>query len=129
MKKATAMQAVLKPAAISQVDFFQWNPALDDGTDIIPAGYRVNLPPERIQPFVRAQARATPAKSLGGVKRKPAGRLVTAPRLGKPGTNTSSTSGSRAALSIAAKGPNTTRTKEQVVKDLAARHRLNIAAQ
>jgi hypothetical protein len=81
MKKATALQAVLKPAAISQVDFFQWNPALDDDTDIIPAGYRVNLPPERIQPFVRAQVRATPAKSLGGVKRKPAGRLVTAPRL------------------------------------------------
>ena len=129
VKKATALQAVLKPAAISQVDFFQWNPALDDGTDVIPAGYRVNLPPERIQPFVRAQARAIPAKSPGGVERKPGGKLVTAQRVGKPGTNTSSTSGSRAAVTIAAKGPNTTRTKEQVVKELAARHQLNIAGQ
>ena len=32
VKKATTVEALLKPAAISRGDFFQWNPALADGT-------------------------------------------------------------------------------------------------
>jgi peptidoglycan lytic transglycosylase D len=59
MKKPLPVGAVLKPAAISEDDFFDWNPALNPGAKLIPAGYRVKLPAERIDGFLSAQRRIT----------------------------------------------------------------------
>lgn len=111
VKKTTALDAVLRPAAISQGDFFQWNPALEAGTKVIPAGYRVNLPAEKIQSFLAAQARAaaTPVKA-------------------KPVSNAGSAKTVRAAVSSVPKDRVSVRTKDRVVKDLTARQSLKVAA-
>ena len=58
IKRQAALQAVLKPAAISQRDFFDWNPALNPAVKIIPVGYRVKLPPDKVDEFVAAHKRA-----------------------------------------------------------------------
>jgi membrane-bound lytic murein transglycosylase D len=52
------LNAVLKPAAITQSDFFDWNPALDRDIKAIPAGYRVRLPAHKLDAFVTAHRRA-----------------------------------------------------------------------
>jgi len=49
------IQAVLKPAAISHNDFFDWNPALNPTTQYLPVGYRVKVPPEKVSGFLAAQ--------------------------------------------------------------------------
>ena len=66
VKRTVSIQSMLKPAAISQSDFFEWNPALNPTVTMIPAGYRVNIPPEKASRFSAAQQRtvAAPAKSL-----------------------------------------------------------------
>ena len=56
--RQTPLHAVLKPAAISQRDFFEWNPALQPTAKVIPTGYRVKLPPHKVDAFVSAQKRA-----------------------------------------------------------------------
>jgi membrane-bound lytic murein transglycosylase D len=56
--KRAPLFAVLKPAAISQNDFFEWNPALDPTAKLIPLGYRVKLPPDKIDDFLSAHRRA-----------------------------------------------------------------------
>jgi membrane-bound lytic murein transglycosylase D len=58
IKQPVALGTLLKPAAISQSDFFDWNPALNDGTNVLPVGYRVKLPPERFDSFLAAHHRA-----------------------------------------------------------------------
>jgi membrane-bound lytic murein transglycosylase D len=58
VQRQTPLQAVLKPAAISQRDFFEWNPALQPTAKVIPTGYRVKLPPHKVDAFVSAQKRA-----------------------------------------------------------------------
>ena len=58
VKAPTALHALLKPAAISQNEFFQWNPSLDAGTKVLPSGYSVRLPADKVEPFITAQNRA-----------------------------------------------------------------------
>jgi len=57
IKRAVPVQPLLKPAAIAQKDFYEWNPALSPTTKVIPAGYRVKLPPEKVKGFAAAQRR------------------------------------------------------------------------
>jgi hypothetical protein len=51
------IQSLLKPAAVSQSDFFEWNPALNTTTTVIPAGYRIKIPPEKAGRFAIFQRR------------------------------------------------------------------------
>ena len=57
VNRSATLQTLLKPAAISQRDFFEWNPALDPTAEIIPVGYRVKLPPDRVNDFLAAHKR------------------------------------------------------------------------
>ena len=68
VKRPAALQAVLKPAAISQSDFFEWNPALEPNTKMIPLGYRVKLPAEKIETFLAAHNQAA---DLTAVRKSP----------------------------------------------------------
>lgn len=61
MKRQAPLLAVLKPAAISQSAFFEWNPALDPKAKIIPVGYRVKLPPDKVDDFLAAERRSLAA--------------------------------------------------------------------
>jgi membrane-bound lytic murein transglycosylase D len=61
VKRSAKLQALLKPAAISQRDFFEWNPALDPTAQSIPVGYRVRLPPDKIDDFLAAHKRTDAA--------------------------------------------------------------------
>ena len=63
VKRTVSIQSVLKPAAISQSDFFEWNPALSPTVKMIPAGYRVNIPPEKASRFLAAQQRMVDART------------------------------------------------------------------
>lgn len=74
VKGPAALQAVLSPAAISQRDFFEWNPALETTAKTIPVGYRVKLPPDKVDDFVAAHKRAGAAMSRNKIAatRKPA---------------------------------------------------------
>ena len=58
VRRGAPLLAVLKPAAISQDDFFEWNPALDPTAKFIPLGYRVKLPPDKVDVFLSAHRRA-----------------------------------------------------------------------
>lgn len=130
VKKVTALDAVLKPAAISHSDFFQWNPALETGTRLIPPGYRVNLPAEKAQLFVAAQARAgAPVGKLaagGGQKR--GAKAASAQVARKPESKNGAAKSVRSAAPAAPKTPASNRTKAQLVKDLTARQTVNLAA-
>jgi membrane-bound lytic murein transglycosylase D len=92
--KRAPLFAVLKPAAISQNDFFEWNPALDPTAKFIPLGYRVKLPPDRVDDFLSAHRRAlaTPSAKKIAITSKPrnsrstleikkAGKVVTKPAI------------------------------------------------
>lgn len=57
--RQTAIHSLLKPAAISAGDFFEWNPAISPSSKYLPAGYRVKLPPEKLEGFLSAQRRGT----------------------------------------------------------------------
>ncbi len=61
VQRQVALHAVLKPAAISQDDFFEWNPALDRDIKALPVGYRVKLPEHKFEAFVAAHRRAVAA--------------------------------------------------------------------
>jgi membrane-bound lytic murein transglycosylase D len=71
MKRQAPLQAVLKPAAISQSEFFEWNPALEPKAQFLPAGYRVKLPPDKVDDFLAAQRRALMAsvKKVAAVRK------------------------------------------------------------
>jgi peptidoglycan lytic transglycosylase D len=96
IKRQAPLHAVLKPAAISHNDFFEWNPALDREIRAIPVGYRVKLPAHKLDAFMAAQRRvvaspskkpsptikssATPAQNRGGsVNAKPATKSAARP--------------------------------------------------
>lgn len=64
------LDIVLKPAAITQSEFFNWNPALDREIKAIPAGYRVKLPADKVPGFIAAQRAA--AKKMITKSRRPA---------------------------------------------------------
>jgi membrane-bound lytic murein transglycosylase D len=57
VKRRVLVNSLLTPTAISHNDFFQWNPALEPTTRYLPLGYRVKLPPEKLDSFVAAQRR------------------------------------------------------------------------
>jgi peptidoglycan lytic transglycosylase D len=61
VKRQAPLNAVLKPASITQNDFFEWNPALDRDIKAIPMGYRVKLPAHKIDTFAAAHRRAADA--------------------------------------------------------------------
>ena len=58
VKRQSQLHAVLKPAAISQNEFFEWNPALDENLKTLPLGYRIKLPPHKMEAFALAEKRA-----------------------------------------------------------------------
>jgi membrane-bound lytic murein transglycosylase D len=58
VRRPAKLQALLMPAAISQRDFFEWNPALDPAAQSIPLGYRVKLRPDKVDDFLAADTRA-----------------------------------------------------------------------
>jgi hypothetical protein len=75
IKRLVLVQSLLKPAAISQNDFFEWNPALSATTKYLPVGYRVKLPSEKVESFVAAQRRisaAGPSKKTAVLTKAPA---------------------------------------------------------
>jgi membrane-bound lytic murein transglycosylase D len=57
IKRQVQVQSVLKPAAIAQSDFFDWNPALNPTSKVLPVGYSVKVPPDKVDDFVAAQRR------------------------------------------------------------------------
>jgi membrane-bound lytic murein transglycosylase D len=61
VKRQVPLHAVLRPAAISQDNFFEWNPALDRDIKVLPVGYRVKLPGQKLEAFVAAHRRAVAA--------------------------------------------------------------------
>ena len=61
VSRQAPLSAVLKPAAIAQNEFFEWNPALDRDIKAIPVGYRVKLPADKVDPFIAAQRRVADA--------------------------------------------------------------------
>ena len=63
LKRQAPLQAMLKPAAISQSDFFEWNPALDPNAKFIPVGYQIKLPPNKVDDFLAAERRVALAAS------------------------------------------------------------------
>jgi membrane-bound lytic murein transglycosylase D len=69
IKRQVTIQSLLKPAAVSQSDFFEWNPALSPTATMIPAGYRVKIPPEKAGRFAILQRRTldNPAKKKSGL--------------------------------------------------------------
>ena len=61
------LRSVLKPAAISETEFFDWNPALDPTVKLLPAGYRIKLPPEKVDEFIAAERRVERSSSKPAV--------------------------------------------------------------
>ena len=52
IKRAVPIESLLKTAAVSQTQFFEWNRALDTSSKDVPAGYGVKLPIERAERFI-----------------------------------------------------------------------------
>src|ERR1051325_9443276 len=106
-KRPIPLRLVLKPAAMSSSDFFQWNPALDAAATMLPGGYRIKLPPDKVDDFLAAERRiVTPAPKARGKSVKKSSdrpkRLVTAARRNNPPPKVSISHGSRAAVKLAA---------------------------
>ena len=70
VKRTAPLHAVLKPATIAHSDFYEWNPAFHSDTKLIPAGYSVKLPPEKVDDFQAAQRRLTAAPAKVAVKKR-----------------------------------------------------------
>jgi membrane-bound lytic murein transglycosylase D len=77
--RPVALAALLKPAAISQTDFFDWNPALSPTAKVLPLGYRVKLPPEKVNSFLEADRRLMRGATVS--KRPPTTRVIAAPAM------------------------------------------------
>ncbi|MGB7948873.1 MAG: hypothetical protein WCH75_14405, partial [Candidatus Binatia bacterium] len=88
IKRSVSIRSLLKPAAVSPVDFFEWNPALSPTITVIPAGYRVKVPAERAGGFAMLEPPATRKKSSVVGARKalvpPKGKAATKPRKKNP---------------------------------------------
>ena len=101
------LRSVLKPAAISPSDFFEWNPALDASATLLPAGYRIKLPPEKVDDFVAAERRAAMSapkarpKSMGNSSERPK-RAIAAARKSGQLRKASTTRASSASMKLAA---------------------------
>ena len=83
IKRPVPIQSLLKPTAVSHGDFLEWNPAISPTASIIPAGYRVKVPPEKADRFAIAQRRAIETQAE---KKRAAGTNPTdgGSRSGKP---------------------------------------------
>jgi membrane-bound lytic murein transglycosylase D len=57
IKRPLPIHSLLRPTAVSHGDFLEWNPAVSPTANIIPAGYRVKVPPEKADRFAIAQRR------------------------------------------------------------------------
>jgi membrane-bound lytic murein transglycosylase D len=57
IKRPLSIDSLLRPTAVSHGDFLEWNPAVSTTATIIPAGYRIKVPPEKADRFVVAQLR------------------------------------------------------------------------
>jgi len=86
LKRSAPLQPMLKPAAIAQSDFFEWNPALDPNAKVIPAGYRVKLPPDKVDDFLAAERHmaAQPASKKAPVARQKPQTVKHTTRVAKP---------------------------------------------
>jgi membrane-bound lytic murein transglycosylase D len=106
-KRAMPLRSVLTPAAISSSDFFEWNPALDSAATMLPAGYRIKLPPDKVDDFLTAERRVVTlspkprTKSLNKNSARPK-RVVAAVRKNSQATKVSVSRGSRAPVKLAA---------------------------
>ena len=121
MKTATALHALLKPAAISQSEFFQWNPALKANTQVLPSGYSVRLPAEKVDPFLAAQSRALePAPVKKNLPAKSPGNFSTAKLRGANAKRSVTSTGIRAKAKAASQSAKRPAAKSQPLK-LASR--------
>ena len=106
-KGAMPLRSVLTPAAISPSDFFEWNPALDSAATMLPAGYRIKLPPDKVDDFLTAERRVVTlspkprTKSLNKNSARPK-RVVAAVRKNSQPMKVSVSRGSRAPVKLAA---------------------------
>jgi membrane-bound lytic murein transglycosylase D len=106
-KRAMPLRSVLTPSAISPSDFFEWNPALDSAATMLPAGYRIKLPPDKVDDFLTAERRVVTlspkprTRSLNKNSARPK-RVVAAVRKNSQPTKVSVSRGSRAPVKLAA---------------------------
>lgn len=54
MERPVSIAALLKPTDIARNEFLEWNPALSPKVRDIPKGYRVKVPPEKLEHFLAA---------------------------------------------------------------------------
>ena len=106
-QRAMPLRLVLTPAAISPSDFFEWNPALDSAATMLPAGYRIKLPPDKVDDFLTAERRVvtlSPKPRTKSLNKNTAGpkRVVAAARKNSQPTKVSVSRGSRAPVKLAA---------------------------
>jgi peptidoglycan lytic transglycosylase D len=94
LKRQAPLIALLKPAAISHNEFLEWNPALEPTAKFIPLGYRVKLPPEKVDDFLAANRRLSASPAIK--KTSATGRL----RDGKGGTLVRTTKGKTSGKTI-----------------------------
>jgi membrane-bound lytic murein transglycosylase D len=72
IKRPLPLQSLLQPAAISQSDFFEWNPALNSSATTLPLGYPVKVASHKVAVFMAALRRAVqkpPKKPSAGTLR------------------------------------------------------------
>lgn len=106
-KRAMPLRSVLTPSAISPSDFFEWNPALDSAATMLPAGYKIKLPPDKVDDFLTAERRVVTlspkprTRSLNKNSARPK-RVVAAVRKNSQPTKVSVSRGSRAPVKLAA---------------------------
>lgn len=106
-KHAMPLRSVLTPSAISPSDFFEWNPALDSAATMLPAGYKIKLPPDKVDDFLTAERRVVTlspkprTRSLNKNSARPK-RVVAAVRKNSQPTKVSVSRGSRAPVKLAA---------------------------
>lgn len=106
-KRAMPLRSVFTPAAISPSDFFEWNPALDSAATMLPAGYKIKLPPDKVDDFLTAERRVVTlspkprTRSLNKNSARPK-RVVAAVRKNSQPTKVSVSRGSRAPVKLTA---------------------------
>jgi hypothetical protein len=117
----TALHALLKPAAISQSEFFSWNPALESNTKVLPSGYWVKLPADKVEPFLAAQSRAAEPASVKKMAASKAKGNTSAAKVRGAGAKSSvKPASARAATIVKAKAPSRI-AKRPVVKPAPSR--------
>jgi membrane-bound lytic murein transglycosylase D len=125
VKRQAPLHAMLKPAAISQSEFFEWNPALEPKVKFLPVGYRVKLPPDKVDDFLAAQKRAsmTPAaKKSAAPTKRPSAQAST---LARPSSGTVQAKAVTGAVSRAAAAA---KAKSSLSKRMPATPGIKVAA-